>query len=65
MMMEFGACPQCKLDISPERKAIKPLVCEHCGYTSTNDEKVKSEIEKRTFNISRPFRCSLLPATSN
>jgi tetratricopeptide (TPR) repeat protein len=47
MMLEFGACPQCKLDISPERKAIKPLVCEHCGFTSGNDEIVKNEIEKK------------------
>jgi len=47
MMLEFGACPQCKLDISPERKSLKPLVCNHCGYTSGNDEKVKNEIEKK------------------
>lgn len=46
-MLEFGACPQCKMDISPERKKIVPMVCNHCGFTSTNDEKVQNEIEKK------------------
>jgi len=48
MMMEFGACPRCKLDISAERKAVKPTICNHCGYTSSpNDQIVQNDIEKK------------------
>ncbi len=47
-MLEFGACPQCKLDISAQRKAIMPVICDHCGYTSGNDQKVENEIQKKT-----------------
>ncbi len=47
MMLEFGACPQCKLDLSAERKNIKPLVCNHCGFTSSNDELVTKQYEKQ------------------
>lgn len=47
-MLEFGACPQCKLDISPERKKIRPIICNHCGYTSGNDQKLENEIQKKT-----------------
>lgn len=36
-MLEFGACPQCKLDIAPERKALSPVVCNHCGHTISKD----------------------------
>jgi tetratricopeptide (TPR) repeat protein len=48
VMLEFGACPQCKLDISPERKKIRPIICNHCGYTSGNDQKLENEIQKKT-----------------
>ena len=48
-MLEFGACPRCKLDISPERKRITPIVCDHCGYCpSGNDRAVKAAAEKQT-----------------
>lgn len=47
-MLEFGACPQCKLDISPERKKIMPIICNHCGYTSGNNDKLENEIQKKT-----------------
>lgn len=47
-MLEFGACPQCKLDIAPERKKAVPMICNHCGFTSTNDEIVQAQIEKKT-----------------
>ena len=33
-MLEFGACPSCKLEISPERKSQSPIVCDHCGTTA-------------------------------
>lgn len=46
-MLEFGACPQCKLDISEDRKRAIPFICNHCGFTSSNDQKVQDEIEKR------------------
>ncbi len=55
MMMEFGACPQCKLDISAERKMIKPMVCNHCGYTSPADELVKADLEKKVDVLKKIF----------
>lgn len=47
-MLEFGACPRCKLDISPERKKTMPVICDHCGFTSGNDQKLENEIQKKT-----------------
>lgn len=47
MMLEFGACPQCKMDISAERKKLNPVVCNHCGYSSANDERVQKDIERK------------------
>ncbi len=46
--MEFGACPQCQLDISPERKLKRPVICNHCGFTSSNDEIMQGKIERRS-----------------
>lgn len=51
-MLEFGACPRCKLDVSPERKKIHPVVCDHCGFTlSTNEELVDQQLQKRTMIV--------------
>lgn len=51
-MMEFGACPQCKQDIAPERKQLKPVVCNHCGFTvSGNEVKVHNELDKKSIQI--------------
>jgi tetratricopeptide (TPR) repeat protein len=47
-MLEFGACPQCKLDISEDRKRAVPFICNHCGFTSSNDVKVQDEVEKKS-----------------
>jgi tetratricopeptide (TPR) repeat protein len=48
-MLEFGACPCCKLDISPERKALKPVVCNHCGFTvSSNQKKAQAEVDRKS-----------------
>ena len=47
--MAFGACPQCKLDIAPERKTQRPVVCNHCGCTVSNSETLlDAEGEKKT-----------------
>jgi tetratricopeptide (TPR) repeat protein len=35
------------MDISPERKKVMPIICNHCGFTSGNDKKVQAEIEKK------------------
>ncbi len=50
-MLEFGACPMCKLDVSEERKKSVPFICNHCGFTSMNDEKVQNEVEKRSIAL--------------
>lgn len=62
MMLEFGACPQCKMDLSPERKMLKPMICNHCGYTSGNDEKVQNEIEKKNIVIFSIFSVFVIAA---
>ena len=50
-MLEFGACPRCKLDISDARKALRPLVCEHCGFCESSSTKVREEMEHKTIII--------------
>ena len=51
-MLEFGACPRCKQDISPERKKLSPIICNHCGYsTSGRAEQIKVMAEKQTIII--------------
>ena len=47
-MLEFGACPRCRLDVSEDRKKKSPLICNHCGYTSTTDNKSEEWVEKRS-----------------
>jgi tetratricopeptide (TPR) repeat protein len=47
-MLEFGTCPQCKLDISEERKKALPIVCDKCGYTVSNSDGVQEQVEKRS-----------------
>ncbi|MGE0528496.1 MAG: tetratricopeptide repeat protein [Bdellovibrionales bacterium] len=47
-MLEFGTCPRCRMDISPERKSSTPVICNHCGYTVTASERQLNErLEKR------------------
>jgi tetratricopeptide (TPR) repeat protein len=47
-MLEFGACPLCKSDISPERKKLSPVVCDHCGFTVSNSSDIKKNLEKES-----------------
>lgn len=55
-MLEFGACPRCKLDISGERKRLSPVVCNHCGFSSSaKNNVVNIAIEKRTIIIYSSF----------
>lgn len=54
-MLEFGACPQCKQDVSPERKALKPFVCNHCGYTATKNFHVDDQIERKSITMMVAF----------
>lgn len=61
-MLEFGACPQCKLDISPERKKIMPIICDHCGFTSGNDQKLENEIQKKTITAFVAFSIFVVAA---
>lgn len=52
-MLEFGACPQCKLDISEERKKQTPMICNHCGYTHSTGKtgNVVKDGERRTTQL--------------
>ena len=50
-MLEFGACPHCKLEISPERKNQTPVVCNHCGFTP-NTAKTERSFERKSMYFS-------------
>ena len=55
-MLEFGACPRCKLDISAERKKLSPIICNNCGYTGSGKRQaVKQEVEKNTIILFSTF----------
>lgn len=50
-MLEFGACPRCKQDISPERKSKNPVICDHCGYTVSQIEGAQAEVDKKSIQF--------------
>ncbi|MBX3022716.1 MAG: hypothetical protein KF799_13670 [Bdellovibrionales bacterium] len=51
-MLEFGACPLCKQDISPERKKLSPVICNHCGFTFSKDSlKTANDVESKSIKI--------------
>ncbi|MGZ3721975.1 MAG: tetratricopeptide repeat protein [Bdellovibrionales bacterium] len=55
-MLEFGACPRCKMDISAERKSQSLVICNNCGYTaSPNRQAVNNAVEKRTIILYSTF----------
>lgn len=48
-MLEFGACPRCKSDISPERKKASLVICNHCGFVlSESEEQLNDHVENKT-----------------
>ncbi len=55
-MLQFGACPRCKLDISPERKKQSPVICDHCGFSHyENEQLVKAATEKQIIILFSSF----------
>lgn len=55
-MMAFGACPQCKLDISEERKKQSPVVCNHCGFTGSKIlTQFEARGEKDYYSLQQPY----------
>ena len=55
-MLEFGACPLCKLDIAPERKSLRPVICNHCGFTYDEHQyPLADEIERKTIGFMALF----------
>lgn len=55
--MEFGNCPRCKQEVSQERQRLSPIICNHCGFTSTKAEitvmdKVESKFIKTAIGLS-------------
>lgn len=51
-MLEFGACPRCKMDVSPERKKMTPVICDSCGFTLTgNEQKLDEQLQSRTIMV--------------
>jgi tetratricopeptide (TPR) repeat protein len=60
-MLEFGACPRCKLDVSAERKKSLPVICDHCGFTLTNNEnQVKKVADRQTMILFGSFSLFVL-----
>lgn len=50
--MEFGACPRCKMDIAPERKRSTPIICDNCGFVTTNTEsKQQVKLENKFIKV--------------
>lgn len=61
--MNLAICPRCKLDISRERCALRPVICDHCGFTSTKEQvKVQNQVESKF--IKAAVGISLLIAVS-
>lgn len=53
-MLEFGACPQCKQDISPERRKLQPVICNHCGHTVSKNT-TQAEVDNKSIKIMLGF----------
>lgn len=60
-MLEFGACPRCKQDISPERKKLIPVICDHCGFSVGNGSlKAQAEVDRKTITIMLTFSAMIM-----
>jgi glutaminase len=47
-MYDFGVCKQCKMEISEERLQAQPVVCNHCGYSpSENQTRVAKSLDRK------------------
>lgn len=50
--MDFGTCPRCRLDISQERRAQHPIICDHCGFSGVKSEvKLQDQMESRFIKV--------------
>lgn len=49
MKMQFGTCPQCKMEVSKDRLSQAPIVCNHCGYTDRQSTRVQDEVIYKSF----------------
>ncbi len=49
MSLQFGTCPRCQQDISPERRASSVIVCDHCGFVISNSEDDYSDNTDKKF----------------
>ncbi len=50
--MDFGTCPRCQLEISTERRALHPIVCDHCGFTSQiSNIKTQTQVESKFIKV--------------
>ena len=50
-MLEFGACPRCKQDVSGERRKKSPVICDHCGYTASPGRSIVMKAAERQTTI--------------
>jgi tetratricopeptide (TPR) repeat protein len=48
-MLDFGACPRCKMDISPSRKQSTPVICDQCGFVSSKNERTLTAKQENHF----------------
>lgn len=49
MFAEFGSCPRCQFEISPERRQESVVVCDHCGFVISNSEQLFREKNEKRF----------------
>lgn len=49
MTLEFGSCPRCQFDISPERRQESVIVCDHCGFVISPSEEFHREKGEKKF----------------
>lgn len=51
-MFQFGACPRCQSELSGDRMAFQPLICNHCGFTANAvQSKAEQQFERRFLKV--------------
>ena len=42
-------CPRCKLAIQPERLMVIPVICDHCGFSESQNETTTEKSDSRLY----------------
>lgn len=50
--MDFATCPRCQLEMDHDRQKLHPVICNHCGFTSSKHEtKIQHQVEARFIKV--------------